>query len=304
MRLGVVPRTFLAIVAAVTAMGAAATPAPTDTTGASPSTSPSPTTSPSPSGSPSASPSASPTLPPPPPAEILVNFDPGNIVSDAVFYNTDTMTAADIQTFLEQKNPQCIPGADGTMCLKNFRANTRTKAADDHCSAYQGARRERASTIIYKVSQACGINPQVLLVLLQKEQSLVTDTGANLYMKRYWSATGYKCTDTAPCDPRYKGFFLQVYTAAWRMRDYVLNPANFTYRAGMTADVKYNPKVECGTAPVTIANEATAILYNYTPYQPNAWALAAGTGLGDNCSSYGNRNFYNNFTAWFGSTQG
>ena len=33
-------------------------------------------------------------------------------------------------------------------------------------------------------------------------------------------------------------------------------------------------------------------LYNYTPYQPNAAALAAYPGTGDSCSAYGNRNFF------------
>ena len=50
-----------------------------------------------------------------------------------------------------------------------------------------------------------------------------------------------------------------------------------------------------------IQNQATAGLYNYTPYQPNAAALAAGYG-GDACSAYGNRNFWNDFTDWFGPT--
>src|SRR5699024_261440 len=40
------------------------------------------------------------------------------------------------------------------------------------------------------------------------------------------------------------------------------------------------------------------------PYQPNRAALNAGYGTGDGCSAYGNRNFYNYFTDWFGSTQG
>lgn len=53
-----------------------------------------------------------------------------------------------------------------------------------------------------------------------------------------------------------------------------------------------------------IRNQATASLYNYTPYQPNAAALAAGYGTGDACSSYGNRNFWNYFSDWFGNPAG
>ena len=55
--------------------------------------------------------------------------------------------------------------------------------------------------------------------------------------------------------------------------------------------------------PVFIQNQATANLYYYTPYQPNAAALRAGYGEGDGCSAYGNRNFYQYFTDWFGATQ-
>ena len=56
--------------------------------------------------------------------------------------------------------------------------------------------------------------------------------------------------------------------------------------------------------PCYIQNQATANLYYYTPYQPNAAALRAGYGEGDGCSAYGNRNFYQYFTDWFGSTSG
>ena len=65
-----------------------------------------------------------------------------------------------------------------------------------------------------------------------------------------------------------------------------------------------SPKVGCGGASVTIANQATAALYNYTPYQPNAASLAAYPGEGDSCSSYGNRNFFYMFNKEFGSTGG
>ena len=57
------------------------------------------------------------------------------------------------------------------------------------------------------------------------------------------------------------------------------------------------------SSPVYIQNQATANLYYYTPYQPNAAAIRAGYGEGDGCSSYGNRNFFQYFTDWFGATQ-
>ena len=60
----------------------------------------------------------------------------------------------------------------------------------------------------------------------------------------------------------------------------------------------------CGGADVTIRNTATASLYNYTPYQPNAAALASYPGVGDRCSAYGNRNFFFLFQKYFGVTGG
>jgi hypothetical protein len=53
---------------------------------------------------------------------------------------------------------------------------------------------------------------------------------------------------------------------------------------------------------VNIQTQATAGLYNYTPYQPNSAALANLSGTGDSCSAYGNRNFWRYFNDWFGST--
>jgi hypothetical protein len=103
----------------------------------------------------------------------LSSFQPGNIVSDAVFFYKDAMTEAQIQAFLEQKVPSCKAGYT---CLRDWYDTSRTTSADAMCGAYQGGVRERASRIIYKVAQACGINPQVILVTLQKEQGLVTHT--------------------------------------------------------------------------------------------------------------------------------
>ncbi|MEU1972522.1 hypothetical protein ABZ477_12740 [Microbacterium sp. NPDC019599] len=231
----------------------------------------------------------------------LSKFQAGNIVSDAVFFDRTTMSAAAIQTFLESKVPAC---QSGYTCLKDWYDSSRTTTADAMCGAYSGGSRERASTIIYKVAQACGINPQVIIVTLQKEQGLVTHTWPSEW--RFRIAMGQGCPDTAACDTRYYGFFNQVYGAAWQFKRYANPPGTsqfFTwYAPGNTWNILYNPNRDCGSSPVFVQNQATANLYYYTPYQPNAAALRAGYGEGDGCSAYGNRNFYNYFTDWFGST--
>lgn len=234
----------------------------------------------------------------------LSQFRPGNIISDQVFYNRSTMTEAQVQWFLESKVPSC---QSGYTCLKDWYDTSRSTGADPMCGAYSGGYRERASAIIYKVAQACGINPQAIITTLQKEQGLVTNTGPST--SRYTIAMGQGCPDTAACDTRYYGFFNQVYGAAWQLKRYGNPPGTSNYfnwyAPGRTWNVRFHPNAACGSTPVYIENQATAALYYYTPYQPNAAALAAGYAAANNpCSSYGNRNFFNYFNDWFGSTQG
>ncbi len=235
----------------------------------------------------------------PQPVKALVTdgFRAGNIISDSVFYDTSTMSAGAIDSFFRSKVSSC---RSGYVCLKDYRQNTPNRAGDKYCNGYQGAGNESAATIIYKVAQSCGINPQVFIVMLQKEQGLVTHTWPSDW--RYTMALGQGCPDTAPCDPAFAGFFYQIYGAGRQMKIYT-EGRYFTYYApGKTWNILYNPNAACGRGPVYVENEATSALYYYTPYQPNAAALRAGYGEGDGCSAYGNRNFHNYFTDWFGST--
>jgi hypothetical protein len=232
----------------------------------------------------------------------LSQFNAGNIVSDAVFFDAGAMSQAQIQSFLQSKEPTCAPS--GT-CVKDYYAVTKSVAADAMCGAYSGGTSERASAIVYKVAQACGINPQVLLVTMQKEQGLITSVWPSDWA--YAHAMGADCPDTTGCNSISAGFFAQVYKSAWQFKRYANPPGTSTYftwyAPGKTWNIQYNPNTACGTKSVYVQNQATADLYYYTPYTPNAAALAAGYGTGDSCSAYGNRNFYNYFTDWFGSTQ-
>jgi uncharacterized protein with LGFP repeats len=234
----------------------------------------------------------------------LAGFTAGNIISDAVFTDKSTMTESQIQSFFNSKVKTCRGGSDEygpIICLKDFKYTSVNRPADAYCKGYTGAANESAARIIYKVSQSCGINPQVLIVMLQKEQSLVSHTWPSYW--RYDKALGQGCPDTAPCDPKYVGFFHQIYGAARQMQTYLEGKYFTWYAPGKTWNILYHPNKACGTAPVKVVNKATSALYYYTPYQPNAAAMKAGYGSGDSCSSYGNRNFYNYFTDWFGSTQ-
>ncbi len=228
-------------------------------------------------------------------------FNPGNIISDYNFFNGGALSADQVQGFLNSKVPQC---RSGYTCLKDYRQSTWTRSADPMCGAYQGSGNESAAQIITKVGQACNVSQKVLLVLLEKEMSLVTDSWPDAW--QYQKATGYACPDTAPCDAEFAGFYNQVYKAAWQYKRYS-NPAgtNRTYTwfpVGQVSNIRYHPNAACGSSPVRIQNQATAGLYYYTPYQPNATAMSnIYGGQDDGCSAYGNRNFWRLFTDWFGS---
>lgn len=231
---------------------------------------------------------------------VIPQFNPGLIISDQVFYNPATMDAGAINNFIAARNPGCVPGSDGTPCLKDYRENTVTRAADAYCGQYVGVANETPGEIIAKVSAACQVNPQVILVMLQKEQGLLTASAEKLIPRRYQAAMGYGCPDTAACDTQYYGFFNQVYNAARRFQIYKAMPTRFNQQVNRVNQIKYHPNEACGRMPVFIRSQATAGLYNYTPYVPNQAAIAAGGGLGDTCSSYGNRNFWRYFNTWFG----
>ena len=237
------------------------------------------------------------------------DFDPGNIISDQNFFDASSMGEDQIQSFLQSMS--CTPRGN-VPCLKDYRQTTRTVAAvgGAHCKEYTGAPNERASRILAKVAQACGINPKVLLVLLQKEQSLITSPSVYGYER----AMGWGCPDSGPnwsanCDANYFGFFNQTYQSAWQFRQYTQYPVSIpgggtrAYRIGAVY-VQYHPDPSCGGSYVNIQNQATANLYLYTPYQPNRAALSNLYGTGDGCSSYGNRNFWRLYYEWFGIPTG
>lgn len=234
-------------------------------------------------------------------------WDAGNIIEDRVFTDTSTMNASQIQDFLNGKVPSCDTygskpseygggtraqwaqakyGQSTFTCLKDYKENGKSSAQ-----------------IIYDISQQYQINPQVLLVLLQKEQGLVLDEWpVNI---QYRSATGYGCPDSTPgvCDSSYYGFTNQVTWAAKMFRA-ILNNSPTWYTPYVLGNnyIRYSPDSSCGGSTVNIQNRSTQALYNYTPYQPNDAALNADWGTAP-CGAYGNRNFYLYFTSWFGPTR-
>ncbi len=225
------------------------------------------------------------------------SFDAGYIISDYAMYNRNALTQPEIQAFLDAKIGTC----NNSNCLNIKRTTTFNRAADRTvCAAYTGAANELTSTILFKVQQACGISAKVLLVMLQKEQSLVSAKSPS--DSTLGRAMGYACPDNngGVCDAQFYGLYNQIYKAAWQLKRYSTPDPWGSYQPGVN-NIQYHPSTSCGTQRVVIRNNGTAALYNYTPYVPNAAALANLGGTGNSCSSYGNRNFWSYYNGWFGS---
>lgn len=249
----------------------------------------------------------SPSAPAPkPPATppIPGGFDAGNLIADTVFYNTTAMTEAQVRAFIATKNSSCT----GPLCLRSLKVDAPSRPANAYCAAYPGGPGKDAASVIAALAVACGLNPQVMLVILQQESGLLTKTAptAAAYQAAWgWACPGVDTAGAAACAPADRsGFFNQAYGMARQFASYRIEPAKYPYRAGQTATIAYSPSAACGRAPVRMANAATASLYNYTPYQPNPASLSGYPGTGDTCSSYGIRNFYFLFSNYFGSTGG
>jgi hypothetical protein len=266
-------------------------------------------------------------------------FRANHIIDDEIFYNGSTMTSSQIQSFLNAKMPTCdINGEVGPFldrngngwdtradygrangapppytCLKDYVQSYDARSDSGLCSYIAPGSNRTAAQIIDTVARACNINQKALIVILQKEQSLITDDWP--WPIQYDKAMGYYCPDDTEnpgwCHPNFAGFFNQVYGAAKGFNDYKMFPEDWNHAKGRTSFVSYqvdnpdtvqNENTLCGGTNLTMQTAATAGLYNYTPYQPNKAALDNLYETGDSCSAYGNRNFWRMFNDWFGPT--
>ena len=189
------------------------------------------------------------------------SFNPSLIVSDAFFTDSGTMDAKAIQVFL---------GSHGSIL-----------AGVPSSKLGGGAGGRSAAQIISDAARSAGplpINPQVLLVTLQKEQSLVTRGSASAgTLDR---AMGYGCPDAGGCAPRYAGFTNQVVNAAYQLARNFANASRSAFRPGQTVTIQneggapdYPPEMQ----QVWIGNAASSALYQYTPHAYNGnkhfWSL-------------------------------
>ncbi len=120
---------------------------------------------------------------------LAATFNPNNIIDNTVFNRVSSLNAAQIDAFLNTFPNSCIS------TNKGFSAPDTT--GYNPTNGYLYGANVSAGQIIYNAAQAYGINPQVLITTLQKEQSLI-DGGAGCSILRYAAAMGYNCPDGAP----------------------------------------------------------------------------------------------------------
>ena len=262
----------------------------------------------------------------------------GRIIDDNVFADANDMSVVAIQNFLSTKVPSC--DTNGTrpaseygrpdlthaqyaamkgwaappyICLRDYYEVPKTSPGPGiPANNYTGtipAGAISASQMIYDAAQQYRINAKVLLVKLGTESHGPLTSDSWPLQWQYTFAMGAHCPDSGPggsanCDTNYAGFSIQMREAASLLRWYLdsMTQSWWQYRKPYQVNsiLWKQSTTGCGAGDVYIESKATAALYTYTPYQPNQAALNNIYGLGDGCSSYGNRNFWRVYSDWFG----
>jgi hypothetical protein len=114
------------------------------------------------------------------------DFNSSDIIDDYTYNDTGTMNASQINSFLNDFSSSCISPNNG------FQAPDPTGYSPSGGFTYGG--NTSAGQVIYDAAQTYGLNPQVLITTLEKEQSLVTGN-AGCSILRYTGAAGYGCPD-------------------------------------------------------------------------------------------------------------
>lgn len=234
------------------------------------------------------------------------NFNPNKLIEDKVFSDTQTFGGPEgIQRFLEIKNSVLANTAPEFLVkLKEPVATILKQGLEDPQPAL--GRLRTAAELIWDASRQSGLNPQVILVTLEKEQSLITGrknaTEAQL-QKALDRALGFDCPDSGGCGNLFPGFYYQLfgnfdadgnrYLGATKslMKSFNTDGGRGPQVKGAVAKVGDTINIDNTQGPpynapaeslITLGNRATAALYRYTPHVFN-----------------GNYNFWKFFQDWF-----
>ena len=165
-----------------------------------------------------------------------------NLLSDQELRNSSSMSFSELETFLQR-------GALGTLQFPDTQGNIHS-----------------AAEIIFDTALAFELNPRFLLVMLQREQSLIEDPSPSLDQLDW--AMGYGvCDDCAKNDPgiqKFRGFAKQVYYASERIAKNYLPDLERTGRALSSVGQGFVSIID--GRMIIPQNHATAVLYTYTPH--------------------------------------
>lgn len=178
-------------------------------------------------------------------------FDKDTLLTDKALRDTDALTAADIQAFLDE-----TPWGDASV-LANYDEDGRS-----------------AAEIMHDAAAKHGINPLELLVRLQMEQGLIAKTTAS--DEAISLAFGCGCPHSPVCSPKYEGFANQAECAAGtlsRSMDRAL-----TSKGTVSGWKRGEEKLTQDRIEIVPTNAATAALYTYTPWVGEAGGGKKGVG--------------------------
>lgn len=244
-------------------------------------------------------------------------YNGGNLIDNVLFRNTNSMSAAQIQSFLSSKGSGL---ASRSFVLNCYAADSKERewytAVGAPCD-----QNIPASQIIYYASKIYGVNPQVVLATLQKEQSLITSPNPTSW--QISQAMGYACPTSGSCSSE-SNFFYQIDSGVWVMRYHYerargnmdwWNPST-TWTCGTekkyykpnlypNQNVRFYDENDVLYRTHYIQNAATSSLYCYTPHAyNNPEGLYGRDPYGSTGMYYsGSYNFVYWFEIWFGPTQ-
>lgn len=129
------------------------------------------------------------------------DFSAAHVIDGEVLYDSQAMTRKEIATFPTRADAGCQPDSDGAECLTGATFSVPAHQVSIFCPGGIGvASGTNTTNVIWKVSQICDVNLQMLLALIHKEQELLIASDLNLSTRGYETAAGHACPDHEACD--------------------------------------------------------------------------------------------------------
>ena len=198
--------------------------------------------------------------------------------SDFLYNGSSAMSPGQIQSFLVSKNS----------ILQN---TIKIYAKNSSGTVYDTGRTCIPYSVIYNAAVNANINPKIILITMQREQSLITKTSGNVNTRAFYYCMGYGATDSGD-NLSYSGFDIQVQGGAQLFYTFYSNASmNATLSVNNGVTVTRNGE----TYPGSIVNTTLPAysLYKYCPWTFDTSITSTFTG--------GNYLFIKVFEGWWNS---